>query len=242
MKRIAFASGGKDSTAMIDIMLDCCIKVDEIVFIANEKEFPQEKEFRNFLINRWNHKAKCTVIQRKIKWDDWFYGRITRGSRKGLKRGFPTTLYPCWWTREAKVNAIEKYIKYQKVKYNEDVIQYIGYTKDEKSNTRQDMKWNYYSNKVKQKRFPLIDWGMSESDCYKYCYEEGILNPLYNYFKRLGCYLCPKQSEESLRTLKKYFPEQWNELIKYLEDTCKSEFVDPGQFNIKFNLEDLYYL
>lgn len=238
MQYIAFCSGGKDSTAMIEIMFRCGMHIDEIVFVANEKEFPQEKKFRTFLINRWSYKSRCTVLKIKDTWNNWFYGNITRGPKKGLMRGFPPTLFPCYWTRESKVKAIEKYLKYQK----EPVIQYIGYTKDEKSNIRQNIKWEYFSNNIKNKRFPLIDWCMTEKDCYDFCYENGVLNPLYNYFDRLGCYLCPKQSEKSLRTLKEYFPDQWNELVGYCKDTCAPKFVSPGQFNIKFNLKDLYYL
>lgn len=238
MKHIAFASGGKDSTAMIDLMFKSNIKIDEIVFVANEKEFPQEKKFRDFLINSWSYKARCVVLKAKTTWNEWFYGDITRGPKKGLMRGFPPTLYPCYWSRESKVKIIERYIKKQK----EDVIQYIGYTKDEKSNVRQDIKWKYHSNEIKGKRFPLIDWAMSEQDCYSYCYENGILNPLYNYFDRLGCYLCPKQSEKSLRILKENFPEQWEELISYCKDTCAPKFVLPGQFNLQFNLKYLYNL
>lgn len=238
MKHVAFCSGGKDSTAMIDIMFDVGLHIDEIVFVANEKEFPQEKEFRYFLANRWSHRAKCTIIQIKDKWDNWFYGEITRGPQKGLKRGFPTTLFPCYWTRESKVKAIEKYLSRE----TEPVMQYIGYTKDEKSNVRQDIKWRYRSNKIENKKFPLIDWSMTEQDCYDYCYEKGILNPLYNYFDRLGCYLCPKQSKKSLETLKYNFPEQWDELVKYCEDTYSNSFVSPGQFNIQFDLEGLYKL
>lgn len=237
MKHIAFASGGKDSTAMIELMFRSNIRIDEIVFVANEKEFPQEKKFRDFLIDSWSYKARCVVLKAKTTWNEWFYGDITRGPKKGLMRGFPPTLYPCYWTRESKVKIIERYIKKQK----EDVIQFIGYTADEKSKVRQDIHYKYYGG-IKGKKFPLIDWVMTEKDCRDYCYENGTLNPLYNHFDRLGCYLCPKQNRKSLKTLKENFPEQWEELISYCKDTCAPKFVSPGQFNINFSLEDLYNL
>ena len=41
MKNIVSFSGGKDSTAMLLIMVEQGIPIDEIVFCDTEKEFPQ---------------------------------------------------------------------------------------------------------------------------------------------------------------------------------------------------------
>lgn len=226
-KYYASCSGGKDSVAMIEKIIDAKMTLDEIVFAEVEKEFKQEKEHRELLIKRWEAVGiKCVVLKTKTTWDHWFYGRSVRGKSKGLKRGFPLTAYACWWTREAKVKPLDEYMKGN--------YRYIGIALDEPRRYREHMEKEGYI-------YPLFtEFKMTEKDCRDLCEERGILNPLYQYFDRLGCFLCPKQNDEALKTLCKHFKKEWKELIRYAEDTYSDSFVLKGQFNIKTDLEKLY--
>ena len=237
MKYISFCSGGKDSVGMTDLIIKKGMPLDEIVFVAIEKEFPQEKEMRHKLISKWQHEGKeCTVLKTEDTFDNWFYGKVTRGESEGKKRGFPLVAFSCYWTREAKVKPIQNYLK----ELGNDYIQYIGYAIDEKSTKRQKIIKRYLEGSGDPTHgYPLIDWNMQEIDCREYCEKEGILNPLYDYFERLGCFLCPKQGDESLKKLQRCFPDQWKELMFYVSETTKGGFVKPGQFNIKHNLKTL---
>ena len=236
IRYISFCSGGKDSVAMTELLIIKKMRLDEIVFVEVEKEFPQEKQHRDLLIKRWRALGyNCVVIKSEDTFDWWFYGSLTRGKKKGMLRGFPLTVYSCYWTREAKVKVIEKYLKTMK----EPSISYVGYTINEKSNKRKAIKERYLAGEKSDKIYPLIDWSMTEEDCRRFCQENDILNPLYNYFNRLGCYLCPKQNKASLISLKENFPDQWKELIEYCKSTESENFVSPGQFNVQFSMEDL---
>lgn len=48
----------------------------------------------------------------------------------------------------------------------------------------------------------------------QYCYSKGFdWNGLYQRFRRVSCWCCPLQRINELRTLRKYYPELWNELL-----------------------------
>lgn len=219
-KYIASCSWGKDSVAMIETLIDNNEPLDEIVVAHIEKTFPQEIEFGKKLIKRWEGMGyKCTVLKSEDTWDNWFFGEVTRGKFKGKKRGFPLTVFACWWSREAKFKVLDNYMKGH--------IRYIGIAADEPRRYKPEKEDLGY-------RYPLVDYQLTEADCRKLCQERGILNPLYKYFDRLGCYLCPKQKDDSLRNLCMYFPEQFAELKWYIEQTIKDDsFIKRGMFNTR---------
>ena len=60
---------------------------------------------------------------------------------------------------------------------------------------------------------PLVDWGWSEADALKYCYDKGYgWGGLYEIFARVSCWLCPLQRIKEAKKLWKYFPDLWEEL------------------------------
>lgn len=223
-------SKGKDSTALIEMCIEKGIHFDEIVTADVEKSFPQEEYYAKQMIERWESMGyKVVVLKTSDTWDQWFYGKSTRGKSKGLKRGFPLTCYACWWTRQAKVIPLEKYMKGH--------IRLIGYTSNEKSSSRKSITKRYIENgyideKNKDFKYPLIEWNVTEEDCMKYCDDRGLLNPLYKYFDRLGCYLCPKQNIKNLKILCIHFPTLWDELKEYTKSTTSEGFVSQGTFTM----------
>lgn len=47
------------------------------------------------------------------------------------------------------------------------------------------------------------------------CQSKGFdFGGLYERFRRLGCWCCPLQRLDSLRTLRRYYPELWQELLR----------------------------
>lgn len=63
-----------------------------------------------------------------------------------------------WCTSVLKTAVIGRYLSGLRKKY--DIVQYIGIEADE-------------PQRVKQYRYPLVEWGMTEKDCLVYCYERG---------------------------------------------------------------------
>lgn len=64
-------------------------------------------------------------------------------------------------------------------------------------------------------RAPLAEWGMTERDCVDFLEKREMMNPLYRKFKRLGCWFCVKQGLDSLRVLRRDYPEYWAMLLAW---------------------------
>ena len=90
--------------------------------------------------------------------------------------------------------------------------------------------------------YPMVEWGITELQAGNILKERGLHNPLYNYFDRTGCWLCPKQSLKSLTILKDKYPELYKELeemdIHYTELGAESKFKGVGVEVINEKLEN----
>lgn len=199
MKHIVSFSGGKDSTAMLLRMLEENMQVDEIIYCDTYKEFPQMykhiEKIKKYIKEKYN--KEITTLKAKKDFDYYmFEHEKTRGKNKG-KRGYGWSTMLCrWCTSNLKTNVINKYLKAQ----NEEYTEYIGIACDE-------------PKRLKDKCYPLIDWGMTEKDCLHYCYERGFdWEGLYEHFDRVSCWCCPLKNLKELKTLYTHYPELWEEL------------------------------
>ena len=193
-------SGGKDSTAMLLHLIEIGKRPDRVIFADTLLEFPEMYDF----VDKVEEHIGQKIIRTRPKhtFFGWFYGSFKSGRYKGQRRGFPYVTNKCWYQREAKVYAMKEYTK----KAN---TVYIGYAKGEEHRRMKDSKFEY----------PLIEWGWTEKMCMDYCIEKGLLNPLYEKFNRLGCFLCPKQSKKSLEIVKKDYPALWNIIEQLKRDS-----------------------
>ena len=204
MKHIVSFSGGKDSTAMLLMLIEKDFPIDEIIFCDTGLEFPA----------MYDHiKAVEKYIGRDItiiKPDKDFYHYFSFYKRKNktckhadrIGLGFPGHLFR-WCTTYLKIQPINRYCK--SLGNN---IQYVGYSYDEihRSKRKSIMK-------KKNLLFPLIDWKISSSDALKYCYSKGFhWGGLYDIFSRVSCWCCPLQSLKELKALYINFPDYWEQL------------------------------
>lgn len=207
-------SGGKDSTAMLLRMIELEEKIDYIVFADTGFEFPSLYEYIKKIESHIGR--KITILKPEKSFDEWRYGKLTRGKNKGTIRGFPQVITPCYWMREAKYMTIKKFSNQFTKKVN-----VLGIANDEKERVQ----------KHDDLRYPLIEWGWSEEDCIDYLQKKGLINELYNDFSRLGCWLCPKQSNFSKYQLWKKYPEYWESLVEMekenIRDTGRNIFIKP---------------
>ena len=195
-------SGGKDSTAMLLRMLELGMQVDEIVFADTEFEFPELYTYIK-RIEKYIGR-KITILKPEAGlFKKWFYGATTRGRNKGKVRGFPLVVYPCWWTREAKIKPLVK------VQKDAEAV-YIGIAYDEKE------RMSKVDGNIK---YPLVEWKWTEQDCIDYLNSKGLFNPLYVNFDRLGCFFCQKQSQKSLFVLWKNYPKLWKKMLWWDKET-----------------------
>lgn len=222
MKHIVSYSGGKDSTAMLLKMIEKNMPIDEIVYCEIMAtpilgaEYPEMYDYLDkvdeYLMK--NIGKKITRIKSDKSFEEQFYTKKKKGKYKDKIYGFPWNL-GAWCNSKLKVVTLDKYFKNQDKEY----ISYIGIAYDEPERL---------ARLEKNERAPLAEWKMTERDCLEYIKEKGLYNPLYDKFKRLGCWFCVKQSLDSLRTLRKAYPAFWNTLFKELKK--KINFIKQVNF------------
>ena len=95
--------------------------------------------------------------------------------------------------------------------------------------------------RVREFNYPLVDWGMTEADCLAYCKERGFdWDGLYDIFHRVSCWLCPLQSFEELRKLRRHFPDLWEKLRWLDKQTWRTYLKNYSaeQLEVRFSFED----
>ena len=226
-KHIVSFSGGKDSTAMLLRMVEENYPIDEIIFCDTGMEF--EGLYRHIAAVEKNTGVSITYLKapESFEHDFWFYTPKRKNPKlaeyQGMSWPGPRAR---WCTGRLKTRIVDKHIRQYAGKY--EVIQYIGIAADE-------------AQRVKEgKRYPLIEWNMTEADCLQYCYERGYdWGGLYEIFKRVSCWCCPLQSLPELRKLREHFPELWVKL-REMDDTTWRTFKEGWSvrdLEVRFDLE-----
>lgn len=228
-------SGGKDSTAMLLRMIELGEHIDEVITCDTYMEFPA--------MYRHIDKVKRVVEDAGIKFTRlqnensflylMFDHQRGRGKYMHLKgKSWPTPLQR-WCTGDMKRDVIKKYLSELSKSHN--IIMCNGIAADEGGRLLRK------NNQTDDKRHPLVEWGWTEADCLKYCYDHGYdWEGLYNLFSRVSCWCCPLSRIENLRNLWKHFPELWSEL-KEMDKRAWSPFrrdYTVEEFEIRFKLEE----
>lgn len=208
-------SGGKDSTAMLLMMLEKGIPVDKIIFVDTTKEFPQMYEHIEKVKNMISPLQIETV---QIDFDYYFSEHVkTRGKIGEIGYGWPNFLNR--WCTTLKIQAKRK-LK------NKDDIDFHGIAFDEKHRTSRNKTGEIF-------RYPLVEWEITEKQALEYCYSRGLdWGGLYKKFHRVSCWCCPLSRIGELQILHNDFPELWEEL----EEMDKKTF---RRFRKDYSIEDL---
>lgn len=202
LKYIASISFGKDSLAMLLLILEHHLPLDEVIFYDTGMEFDA--------IYRTRDKVKELLNQNGIKYTELNPSRdfletmynYPHKSRKGkIKRGYGWCGGLCRWGTTEKLRAIENYCK------GEDVHQYVGIALDEPKRLER-----LGTNKSS----PLADLGYTESKALELCYSKGFdwletkggAEPvrLYDILDRVSCWCCRNKNLKELANYKKYLP------------------------------------
>ena len=119
----------------------------------------------------------------------------------------------CRWGTTDKNTVMKKYLVN---KYPEGFYEYIGIAADETKRIEKE--------RPDTKLMPLVEWGMTETDCLQLCYdrgyswiEDGI--DLYSILDRVSCWCCANKNLKELRMYYKYLPTYWNKLKKLQKRT-----------------------
>ena len=216
MKQIVNFSGGKDSTAMLHLMLEKGEQIDDVIFFDGGWEWPQMYEHIELVEKKTG--IKISRVKPSKPFDYWFgeHHFVSKKYGEGKGYGWPSPTAR-WCTRE-KTWALSNYLKSHYL--FSDLIQCIGFAVGEERRAGR--------KGVSECRFPLIEYNYDEKECLLYCYSLGYKwGGLYDYFDRVSCFCCPLQSNKEMLLKKRHFPETWQK-IKEMDASYVSPF--PGSF------------
>lgn len=201
---VASVSGGKDSIAMFEGILERGLPLDTVIFFNNGMEFPC------ILRNMQKVRAKC--LKRGIEYieltppEPFLYSMLEKpieGRKNGFHYGKGWCGGTCRWGTTQKTSAIHKICKWGWIK------EYVGIALDEPERVAKKRRG--------VKLFPLVDWGMTEKDCLEYCRSKGYSwregeYDLYDFLNRVSCWCCSNKNLKELKGYYYFLPEYWEKL------------------------------
>ena len=241
MKHIASLSYGKDSLAMLEAIHRLGYPLDEIVHVeiwatdTISANLPPVVEFKRhadkIIKERYGldvrHVCATNDDGGKRTFEQCFYGVPSRRKKKefeGKILGFPM-LYGRWCLKALKLSAMPK--------HGADEIQYVGIAADETARINNKNNAGCV--------LPLVDIGWTEADAMQWCRENDIVSPAYETSFRDGCWFCPCQDINSLRALRRDWPDLWALMLKWDNDspiTFRAEGLTLHDYDRRFALED----
>lgn len=201
--KIVNFSGGKDSTAMLLRLIELDIPFDEIVFCDTGLEFPQMYDH----INKVEEYIKRPITRLKAEHSFEHYllhhkykGRYGKNKGKRIKGGYQFPyINSRWCTELLKIEPLRNHC--QTIAPDRPIIKFIGIAADE-------------PKRIHDEIYPLVKWGWTEKDCLEYCKKHGFdWGGMYQERNRLSCWVCPLQTIQSWRLLRKEFPDLWEKLL-----------------------------
>ena len=204
MKYILSFSGGKDSTFLLLELIRRGYRLDEVVFFDTGWEFPVMYKHIELCKKTCEARGiKFVTLHPEKPFDYLMFDHVTKSG----KRGYSWCGGNCRWGTTYKMQALSKYFA-----ENDGAVQYIGIAADETARLEKE--------RDKHTRFPLAEWGITEAECLKGCYEAGFdWGGMYEHLDRLSCKFCKNKNLKELRNIRKHYPEVWEELKDYQRRT-----------------------
>lgn len=230
-------SGGKDSTAMLLLMVEKGLPIDMVITADTGMEFPEMKEHLDKLDQYlFRERGFHITVLRHPKGFEWlmFYEPKRKAKtiekRNNLGISLQGNGWPCvkvrWCTGQLKTHLISK--KISSLKKNGVAIQYVGIAADE-------------PKRIKDKTYPLVEWQISEREALRICKSRGFdWNGLYDIYYRCSCWCCPFQRIDELRKLRFHHPALWAKLLD-MDRRAMSQFGKTalGRFKDNWTVEQL---
>lgn len=230
-------SGGKDSTAMLLLMIERGMPIDIVLSADTGMEFPEMYAHLQRLDDYlYRERGIHITTLRHPKGFEWLMfedpkqkpSSIENRKRLGVPlygNGWPG-IKVRWCTGYLKTHLISKEVNRLRGIYN--ARHYVGIAADE-------------PKRIKQEQYPLAAWGIVESMALKICYDRGYdWGGLYEIYHRCSCWCCPLQRIDELRKLRHHHPELW-ERLRELDQRAIAQFGhNPlGQFKPDWTVEQL---
>ena len=197
----ASVSGGKDSFYMLLYILLNLDKypLDGVVHFELEIDFPFIKNVIDYIeIECKKYGIPLVRIKPRTNWKELYN-----------KNGFPTRVAR-WCTSSYKLDAQRQCKDFLKSQ-GYQIVSYIGYCADEKN--------RFEKRAGKKEIYPLVEAGINEDKILEWAKEVNIYNDYYKYNRRCGCMYCPMISMPTLAYMLKYYPDNYNNLMKLAKKT-----------------------
>ena len=230
-------SGGKDSTAMLLLMIECGMPIDAVISADTGMEFPEMYEHLA-KVDEYLYRERGIHITtlRHPHGFEYLMFDVPQQKKRAIERriamGQPLTGYGWpgirvrWCTGQLKTHLIEKEVNRLKGEYG--ALHYVGIAADEA--------W-----RCKGEQYPLVEWGITEAAALRICYDRGYdFGGLYEIYHRASCWCCPFQRIDELRKLRKHHPELWKKLME-LDRRALAQFGPGplGQFKQNWSVKRL---
>lgn len=220
-RRIASVSWGKDSLAMLLLLIERGEAPDEVVYYDTGMEFDAIYDVRDRTLPLLEE-AGIAYTELKTKnpmWWDMFCRPVREREPKkyqnpmnaaflaagmmpsGTHYGYGWCGGSCKWGTSMKIDAVDRHAR--------GAVQLVGLAADEvsrleKPNNASDI-------------HPLAEWGMTEADCLAYCYgrgydwmQDGVR--LYDVLDRVSCWCCRNKNQKELKAIHDHLPDVWRRL------------------------------
>ena len=198
----ASVSFGKDSLAMLLLLLEKKMPLDEVIFYNSGMEFQAIYDIRD--------RMKPILEQRGVRFTEvepdvpFLYNMLERpvdSKKNGFHLGYGWCGGPCRWGTSMKTRTLDGVAL-------DAEVHYVGIAADE---TERLMKLEA------PKRSPLANAGMTEADCLAFCYERGFFWEengvrLYDILDRVSCWCCKNKNRRELKNIYQFLPQYWERL------------------------------
>lgn len=236
-EHILSLSYGKDSLACLGAIEALGWPLERIVHIeifatdTISADLPPMMQFKAqadaVIEDRWG--VKVEHIMGLHTAEEVMFHRRTRGNRVGEFAGWP------------RIGGCEIQSRCKRSPYNratKNAETYLGIAANEPDRIARHGKRHGV-------KLPLVEIGWSEADCRRWCEANGLLSPIYTTSARGGCWFCPNQSTNSLRILRKMYPQYWAMMLKWDADSpvkFKANGHTLHDYDRRFQLEDEGFL
>lgn len=192
-------SGGKDSTAMLLLMIEKGMPIDVVLNADTGMEFPEMYDHLEKLDTYLYHERGIHITTlRHPRGFEWLMfdepKRKASCIAKRLKLGIPPYgngwpgIKVRWCTGQLKTHLITKEVN--RLKKEKSALHYVGIAADEEE-------------RCKNEQYPLVEWKITEVQALQICYDRGFdFGGLYEIYNRTSCWCCPFQRIDELRKLR----------------------------------------
>ena len=187
MLNVVSFSGGKDSTAMLHLLLEQGVHIDCLLYFECEWDFPQ----MNGHLAQVESATGLSIT--RVRYYRHFNEMLRLWGWPKSKGG---------WCTACKFRTCQQYIRH----CCPEPIEYIGFSADEEHRT----KTGWMTKRKWPVVFPLIDAGLGEADALAYCQLLGYdWGGLYDIFDRVSCFCCPKGGKRKREKVRLNYPDLW---------------------------------